>query len=56
MIKVLLGGVVILFMVVFALGALTGRVRVESCCNMSDADPELRTQSPEASGSGAETA
>ena len=32
----LLGGIVVLYIIAMAVGALTGRVRIQSCCGFSD--------------------
>jgi len=40
----LLGGIVVVYVVAMAIGALTGRVRIRPCCGVSDprCDPRLR--------------
>jgi hypothetical protein len=40
------GGLVILFMVALAAGALTGRVRARNCCSMSAAPADARLAEP----------
>lgn len=40
--RFILGGLVILFMVALAVGALTGRVRARNCCSMSADPADLR--------------
>jgi len=46
-----LGGIVVLYMVAMAVGALTGRVRIRSCCGVGD--PWRDPSSAAASGEGA---
>ena len=41
----ILGGVVVAFMLMLAVGALTGRVRAQSCCGAGEARRDLRMRS-----------
>jgi hypothetical protein len=36
MVEYLLGGLIVVFMVLLAIGALTGRVKARSCCSIPD--------------------
>jgi hypothetical protein len=38
-VELILGGVVIAFLVFIVIGAVTGRVKVQSCCSLSATDP-----------------
>ena len=42
MIEYLLGGVVVGFVVLLVVGALTGRVKVRSCCGIADPSQDRR--------------
>lgn len=42
MVQYVIGGVVIAFLVLLVLGAVTGRVRSRSCCTISDPRQDLR--------------
>ena len=41
----ILGSVVVAFMLMLVVGALTGRVRAQSCCGAGDARRDLRMRS-----------
>ncbi len=56
MIKLVLGGLVVAFVILMVIGGLTGRVRAQSCCGIADADKDLRMRTPETSLPEAETA
>lgn len=44
----LLGGAVIVFMVLLAIGAITGRVKARSCCSAVDPEHDRRmTETPQ---------
>ena len=45
MFQYLIGGVVIAFLVLLLLGAITGRVKSRSCCSISDPRQDLRMRS-----------
>ncbi len=42
MFEYLIGGLVIAFLVVLVLGAVTGRVKSRSCCSIADPRQDLR--------------
>ena len=42
MIEYVIGGVVIAFLVVLVVGAVTGRVKSRSCCSVADPRQDLR--------------
>lgn len=42
MLEYLIGGIVIAFLVLLILGALTGRVKSRSCCSVADPRQDLR--------------
>lgn len=42
MLQYLVGGVVIVFLVLLILGAVTGRVKSRSCCSVADPRQDLR--------------
>lgn len=42
MIQGLLGGLVVIFMLLLAVGAITGRVKARSCCNAGDPEHDRR--------------
>lgn len=42
MVQYLIGGVVIAFLALLVVGALTGRVQAKSCCSIADPDRDLR--------------
>lgn len=42
MFQYLIGGVVIVFLVLLVLGAITGRVRSRKCCSVADPRQDLR--------------
>jgi hypothetical protein len=56
MIRYLIGGVVILFLVLLLLGALTGRVKAQSCCAVADPDRDLRMRTSDPSSPAADEA
>ena len=42
MVQFLLGGIIVVFMVMLAVGALTGRVKARSCCSIADPNQDRR--------------
>ena len=42
MVQFLLGGIIVVFMVLLALGAITGRVKARSCCSIADPNQDRR--------------
>lgn len=53
MVPYLIGALVIAFLVFLVVGALTGRVKAQSCCSLtSDPDTDLRMRGSESSSEG----
>ena len=48
MIRFVLGGIVIAFLLVMVIGGLTGRVRAQSCCGVGTPDRDVRMRSVDA--------
>ena len=42
MIEYVIGGLIIAFLALLAVGAITGRVRAQSCCAVADPEQDLR--------------
>ena len=55
MLRYLIGGAVAAFIVLLAVGGVTGRVRASTCCSTVDPDLDARLRDPDANRRGAES-
>ena len=54
MLRYLIGGAVVVFIVLLAVGGVTGRVRASNCCSTVDPEVDARLRDPEANPRGAQ--